>query len=56
MATHGVVDDHSDGASVDWSTTPTGVADFDSVLPTQGDDDDDAWAEVNTPLHKASYL
>jgi hypothetical protein len=55
MATPGTVVDRSDGAPVDRSTTPTGVADFDFALPTQGEDDD-AWAEVNTPLHKASYL
>jgi hypothetical protein len=55
MATPGIADDRSDGAPVYRSTTPTGVADFDFALPVQGDDDD-AWAQVNTPLHKASYL
>jgi hypothetical protein len=53
MATPRIAVDRSDGAPVDRSTTPTGVADFDFALPMQGDDDD-AWAEVKTPLHKAS--
>jgi hypothetical protein len=55
MATPGIAVDRSDGAPVDRSTTPTGAADFDFAPPMQGYDDD-AWAELNTPLHEASYL
>jgi hypothetical protein len=58
MTTPGIADECSDGAPVDQSTTPTGVADFDFELPNQGYED--AWAEVNTiaqgvlPLEDAS--
>jgi hypothetical protein len=54
MKTPRIADECSDWAPVDWSTMPTAVADFDAELPKQGDDD--AWAEVNTSLHKVSYL
>jgi hypothetical protein len=37
MVKHGIADYRSDGAQVDWSTTPTGIADFDT--------------EVNIPLY-----